>query len=66
MGEVVDAFLTFVRDYLPVVLGIMALGVLYLVLNRELTIQCPNDGKPMNKVDDTTWNCPKCDEIKRV
>lgn len=66
MAEIIDWFLTFVREYPVVVLGIMALGVLYLLLDREMTILCPADDRAMKRIEPAVWQCPKCGFVKRV
>lgn len=66
MAEVIDSFLTFVREYPLIVVGIMGLGGLYFLLDRELTILCPVDERAMKRIEKATWQCPKCGFVKRV
>lgn len=66
MAEVIEAFRTFVQDNLLIVLGIMGLGVLYLIFDRELTLLCPADQSAMRKIDKDSFQCNRCGFIKRV
>lgn len=66
MAEVIEAFLAFVRDNTLIVLGIMVLGVVYLLWDREMTLMCPQDDKIMQRVDHNSFMCPKCGFVKRV
>jgi hypothetical protein len=66
MAEVIDAISTFIREYPQVVLGIIALGVLYLVLDVEFTLLCPLDGSTMRRVEDNAYECRKCGFVKRI
>ena len=66
MEQVIDTFLTFVNEYPLLVLGIMALGVVYLLLDIGLTLSCPADGTPMKQLDGSTYKCGKCGFVKRV
>lgn len=66
MAEVMDAVGTFIREYPWIVLGIMSLGVVYLVLDREMTFLCPADESIMKRIDDDSYRCNRCGFVKKV
>lgn len=61
-----ELFSTFVRENPLIVLGIMVLGALYLVLDRELTLLCPTDQSAMRRVDRDSFKCNRCGFVKRI
>jgi hypothetical protein len=66
MAEVIEFISTFVREYPWVVLGIMLLGVVYLVLDREMTFLCPADESVMKRIDAESFRCNRCGFVKKV
>ena len=61
-----ETFSTFVREYPLIVLGIMALGVLYLYLDREMTLLCPVDEAVMKRTGGNSFRCGRCGFVKVV
>lgn len=63
MAEVIR---TLIQDNLLIVLGIMVLGVVYLLWDREMTFLCPADESTMKRLDNESFRCGKCGFVKRV
>lgn len=66
MAEISELVRTFVQDNVLIVLGIMVLGVVYLLLDRELTFLCPADETAMQRIDKSSFRCNRCGFVKRV